>query len=254
MRHTSPKHDRVSPRSWFSLFRAQGGWWALGAAVVCLAVTFWSVGQYRAAAQYEAVGLVTKATAVDRRWVSDSDSGDTYYVTYRFAVGPEIVQRERTVSKGQYNRATTGTLHEIRYLPDNPRKFETYVGEAHDDAVVLQWVAGGAGSIGLIALWFAGSRANRSVLTRRYGYRSVARVDQIVETKNSGEPSGYGYLIWYTDNKKRGESLMHPIGKLNDIGVGAEINVYIRKGHSVWEGDVGPQETRDSRFPKVPPS
>ncbi|MEO1552101.1 MAG: hypothetical protein AAFR93_17030, partial [Pseudomonadota bacterium] len=182
----------------------------------------------------------------------DSDGGDDYYVTYRFSVGDMTVQRERSVSRTQYRGATEGTLHDIRYLPENPQKFETYVGEAHDGAVRLQWIAGAAGSVGLIALWFVGNRANRAVLTRRLGYRTVARVERIVETKDSGRPSGRGYLVWRTPDGVRGESLMHPIWKLNAIGIHAEINVYVRKGHSVWEGDVGPQERDESRFPKVP--
>lgn len=252
MKRTPPKHDRTEPRGWFSLFTAKGGWISWIAAAICLAVTVGSVLQYRAATAYDRTGVEAQAEAIDRRIVYDSEGSDDHYVTYRFAAGDRVITRERKVSRAQYNRANPGAAQTIRYLPDRPDKFETYVGQARDNAVVLQWVAGAAGVGGLIALWFVGSRANRAVLTRRFGYRTTVRVDRIVETKNSGRPSGKGYLVWYTDDIVRCESMTHPIGKLRAIGVGAEINIYVRKGHSVWEGDVGPQEVDDSRFPKVP--
>jgi hypothetical protein len=251
MKEIPPKHDLTEPRPWFSLFHARGGWLAIIAAVICLAVTLWSVSQYRAAARYELVGVVTQAEAVNRRIRTDSEGDDDHYVTYRFLVGEQIIERQRKVSQSQYNRSPRGSSHDVRYLPNTPAQFETYVGEAHDDAVALQWFAAISGIGGLIALWFVGGRTNRTVLTRRYGYRTAARIERIVETKTSGRPSGRGYLIWRTKDGVRGESLMHRIGKLNAIGVGADINVYVRKGHSVWEGDVGPHKVDDSRLPQV---
>ncbi|MCK0095415.1 DUF3592 domain-containing protein [Yoonia sp. F2084L] len=251
MKEVPPKHDLTEPRAWFSVFRGHGGWIPIVAAVICIAVTFGSVVGYQSAARYERVGVETQAEAVSRRIRRDSEGSDDYYVTYRFTVDQQTVQRERKVSRAQHRSAPAGSSHTIRYLPDNPRKFETYVGQAHDGAVIMQWIAGFAGVGSLIALWRVGGRANRSVLTRRFGYRAVAKIERIVETRNSGRPSGKGYLIWRTPDDTRGESMMHPIHKLNAIGTGAEINIYVRKGHSVWEGDVGPQETDDSRIPKV---
>ena len=58
-------------------------------------------------------------------------------------------------------------------------------------------------------------------------------------------------MVWRTADGGRGESLMHPIGKLHAIGAGSKINIYVRKGHSVWEGDVGPRHIPDSNVPKV---
>lgn len=255
MKHVPPKHDRTAPRSWFSLFRAKGGIFAIIAAVICIGVTIGSVFQYRAAAEYARVGIEAQAEIIDRRVRSDSDGDDDYYLTFRFTAFTEdhvTITRERKVSRSRYNGAPVGSFETIRYLPRDPNRFETYVGKAEDDAVALRWIAGAAGAGGLIALWFVGDRVNRTVLTRKWGYRTVGRVEQVVETKNSGRPSGKGYLIWKTSDGARGESLMHPIGKLNEIGVGAEINVYVRKGHTVWEGDVGPARDAQSRVPNVP--
>jgi len=163
-----------------------------------------------------------------------------------------VYERSRLVSSAQYRAAEPGSEHTIRYLPHAPNRFETYVGEARDDARGLQIAAGIAGALGLLTLWFFGGRTNRAVLTRRYGYRTVAVVEGITETKNSGRPSGRGYMIWRNPDGGRDESMMHPIEKLNAIGIGAEINIYVRKGHSVWEGDVGPQESDRGSLPNVP--
>ncbi len=246
-----PEHDLTEPRSWFSLFRAKGGALVIIAGAFCLLMTLISVNGYRNAIQFERTGVTIVAEAVDRRIRSDSDGADDYYITYRYIVDDVTYEKSRKVSHSQYSLARPGSTHTIRYLPHRPEKFETYVGEARDDARGFQMIAGFAGVGGLIGLWFYGNRTNRSVLTRKYGYRSVATIEAITETKNSGRPSGRGYLIWRTEGGMRGESLMHPIGKLRAIGIGNLINVYIRKDHSVWEGDVGPQKLSDSQLPKV---
>ena len=241
----------TEPRSWFSLFRAKGGTLVIIAGAFCLLMTLVSVNGYRKAIQFERAGVTILAEAVDRRIRHDPDGPDDYYVTYRYIVDDVTYEKSRKVSDGQYGRARPGSTHTIRYLPHRPDKFETYVGEARDDAQGAQTVAGFAGVGGLIGLWFFGSRTNRSVLTRKYGYLGAATIEAITETLNSGRPSGWGYLIWRTEGGLRGESMMHPIEKMRAIGIGSRINVYIRKDHSVWEGDVGPQKLSDSPLPKV---
>jgi hypothetical protein len=249
MTQAPPKHSLTGPRSWFSLFYTHGAWLTIVAGVICVGTTLGSVVKYNAAAKFDRAGIVTQAQAVDRRIFHDSEGADQYHITYRFEVGGATVLRERDVTRGQYERATQGTTHTIRYLSDRPSTFETYVGETHDDAVRLQRVAGIAGMGSLIALWWVGRRVNRVILTRRYGHRTTVQVHAVTEAKNA---SGRGYLTWYIDDRRRGKSLMHPISRLRAIGVGAEINIYVRKGYSVWEGDVGPRNVDDSNLPKTP--
>lgn len=251
-KHVEPKHDLTEPRSWFSLFRAHGGTLAIIAAVVCVGITVGSVAQYRAAGEYDRVGVEALAKIVERRIEPDTEDGDDHYLSYSFTVDDTAVRRERKVSYRQFLAAPQGSFQTVRYLPLTPAKFETYVGEARDDAVALQWVAGFAGVGSLIAFWFLGSGVNRAILTRKYGYAAIARVDQVVEVKKSGRLTGRGYLKWSTPDGRKGESMNHPVGKLHAIGVGAQIKIYIRKGYSVWEGDVGPSVTAKSRIPDVP--
>ncbi len=190
------------------------------------------------------------AEVIDRE--IDRGGDDTsYYITVRFVVDNAVIEDQRSVSQSLYRDTRVGGLHEVRYLPSDPRKFETFVGQRKQQAVLLQVIAGGVGVVSLLALWFFGGRANRAILARRLGRQEIATITSIVETKNSGTPTGRGYLIWKGPDGLRGESLMHPIGKLRAIGVDAKINIYTRKGFSVWEGDVGPRHFDDSRLPKV---
>jgi hypothetical protein len=250
MKHVPAKHPRTAPRSWFGMFRGYGGTFAVIAAVASVAITVFSVMSYNKAARFDRDGVATLAEVMDRR-IDRSGDDDDYYVTFRFDAAGQRVERERSVSRGLYRTAPWGAMLEIRYLPDQPTTFETYVGQARDNAVSLQVIAGIAGVAALIILWVFGGRANRAILARRLGYRTVAVVDAVIETKNSGRPSGKGYMVWRTADGVRGESLRHPIGTLRAIGRDAEINVYVRKGHSVWEGDVGPRHVPDSQLPKV---
>ncbi len=245
-----PKHHRTGPRSWMSLFWANGGVISAVAAVVSVGLTIASVLVYQSAARFDRVGVVTEAEVIARR-VDTRGDDDDYYITFQFNADARTVTREREVSRRYHRDVTPGDAVDIRYLPHDPREFEAYIGEKRNNAIWAQVIAGLAGLILLAMLWLMGRKVNRAVLARRLGYRTVAKVIQVVETKDSGRPSGGGYMIWQTGDDIRGESLMHPIGKLRAIGSGAEINVYVRKVHSVWDGDVGPRIVPDSRVPKV---
>lgn len=251
MKDVPPKHDLTEPRPWIWLFLAYSGWITILAAIVAIGVTLFSVVSYQSAARFERVGVVIDAEVTSLR-IDRSGDDDSYYATFRFDADGLIVSRERGVSRTFYREADQGDLVEIRYLPDDPRNFETYVGQKRRHAVVSQAVAGVAGLISLLTLWILGQKANRAVLARRLGHRTVAVVQTVVETKVSGRPSGKGYMVWRTADGVRGESLTHPIGKLRAIGEGAQINVYVRRKHSVWEGDVGPRVEADSNLPRVP--
>ncbi len=251
MKHVPPKHNRTAPRSWMSLFWANRGAFSVIAALVSVVVTLISIFAYQSAAQFERIGVVAEAQVIARR-VDRSGDDDDYYITFRFDADQQTVTRESEVSRSYHRRVAPGETVDIRYLPHDPHEFETYVGEKRDNAVMAQVMAGVAGLVSLVALWFLGGKVNKAVLTRRLGYRAVAKVSRVVETKNSGRPSGNGYMQWRTADGVTGESLTHKIGKLRAIGVGAEINVYVRKGYSVWEGDVGPQHEVESNLPKVP--
>lgn len=251
MKTVPPQHNRKAPRGWLELFWAKGGFLAAIAAVALLILTVLSVNNYRTAATFDRIGQGIPAQ-ITSKWVSRGDESDDYYVRFEYVVGGQVYTTARKVARRYYVGVNVGDQREIRVLPNRPERMEYYLGETRDKARLTQMIAGGLGGVALILLWIYGARVNRAVLARKYGYRSVAEVMSIVERKNSGKPTGRGYMIWNTDEGLRGESLDRPISDLHQIGRGAKINVFVRKGQSYWEGDVGPRTDPDSRIPKVP--
>ncbi len=248
-----PRHDRTAPRGWFSLFWAAGGLIAMIGGVFLLGATYFSVSNYAKAARFDANGVAATATATERRIRRDPDpeDSDDYYVTFAYDAAGEPVVIERKVTRSFYHSADQGTQHSIRYLPQSPRVMEYYVGEMRDKARGTQIFALVAGLLALIGLWYFGRRANSAILTRKYGYKTTARISDFVERKRSGRRTGRGYMIFHTEDGLRGESLDHSIGTLRALGAGSEVIVYVRKGTVWWEGDVGPRRLDRSRVPKV---
>lgn len=250
-RRTSPKHDRSEPRGWFSIFIANGGWFALIAAVILLALTLFSVVNYATARSFAAYGTPIQAE-VTRKWIdTDTDGGDDYMLRFEYRVDGVTYGGNKDVGRSLHDRVEIGDLREVWYLPRTPKRFEYYQGESRDNARALQIAAGVAGLVALGVMWFVGRRVNRAVLARRWGYETVGTVINLVEHKDSGRLTGKGHMVWRTPEGIRGESMTHPMTKLRSIGVGGEINVFVRKGHSVWEGDVGPREVAGSAVPPV---
>jgi len=252
MKQITPQHGLTKPRSWFAVFQAHGGYWPPIIGVVCVVLTLLSVASYWSADRYDRLGVVAQAQLFDRRLTKDNKGNDKqYFVTFLFDANGRTIQRERSVPEQVYALAGRRAAHEIRYLPDQPDKFETYVGQVRHDAIVLQTVSGLAGLMGVVLLWVFGSRTNRAILARKYGYRTGATVTTIRQRQKKARSNRAGYLTWITDDGVKGKSLYHPLSKLQSIGKDGRINVYVRKGHSVWEGDVGPAEIPDSSVPKI---
>lgn len=116
---------------------------------------------------------------------------------------------------------------------------------------MTQMIGGIVGLFGLGLLWFSGSRVNSAVLARRKGYRTTATIQRFVERKNSGKPTGRGYMIFETEDRKRGQSLDHNIKKLRRLGSGSQIVVFVRREDVWWEGDIGPRTKVLRYFPKM---
>lgn len=245
-----PRHNRKSPRGWFSLFLAAGGVWAILATCVLLCATGLSIFALNTGRAFDERGVTVMATIVSKRETRSGDS-KAYHVTLAYPVSGRVITANRKVKRGFYNRVKEGSETEIRYLYGDPRQFEHYVGERRDTSQHYQFAAGVAGLIGLGLLWVYGMRANRGVLARRWGHRTTATIERFVERKNSGRPIGKGYMIWRLADGRRGESLDRNIRELERLGAGTQIIVYVRKGDSWWEGDVGPRVYPDSRLPKV---
>lgn len=210
------------------------------------------MGNYINAERFEARGVITQAEVIGKRidYATHSNDGDDYYVTFDFDAG-QVVRREGSVKSSFYRSVSRGGTTPIRYLPNTPKKLEYYVGEYRDKGNTTQIVAGVVGIIGLGLLWFIRGKANSAVLTRRWGHRTTATITGFVEHKNSGRPTGRGYMIWKTESGVRGESMDRSIHELRALKTGTKIIVYERKGASWWEGDVAPRKYPDSGLPNV---
>ncbi len=246
-----PHHPLDAPRPWIAIFFEKKGWIAIIAAVVMLVASLIAGNNYRTADEFERTGVWTDATVTSKRIDTGGDN-DSYHIKLSFkpkARAPQSV--EHKVSAAEYDEISVGSIKRLRYLPSTPRKTELTAGDTERSGWIAQLIALVAGIVGLGALWIIGSDTNRAVKARRHGQLQIATVTGFKEHESSGTPTGKGYMIWKLDNGKRGESHSQDIRSLRRIGVGSKINVYVRNGDSVWEGDVGPRPERKSAFPKV---
>jgi hypothetical protein len=246
------QHRLTEPRSWFSLFRATGGWIALVAGVLLLGLTLFSVSQYRLAASFDIRGIEAAATITSGRIVK-GDESDDHYATFAYvAAGEQAMVVEEKVSRSFYRGMTIGDTQVIRYLPERPEKMEYYIGKTRSDARWIQVVALFAGIGGLVALWYSGNTVNRAIKARRHGVLTPVTVDRIVETKDDDDkPSGKGQIHW-SGAGLAGRSLPHPMSDFASITPGDTIQVFMFNGEGWWEGDVGPRARVPSALPVVP--
>lgn len=245
-----PRHTLTHPVSWMDLFWATKGWLAMIAGVALLIFTLVSVNKYRLAHEFATTGVWTTAEITKMRTRRSDDDTD-YLVTFAYQAGTRQLSRERDTGGSYYRRHDVGDQVDVKYLPQRPTKFEYKDGQTHSSAQVFQIIAGIAGVLGCGVLWWSGSKANKAVLARRYGVRSVATIERFVEHKNSGKPTGRGYMIFRTKDGLRGESLNGNIRELRALGSGTEIVVFVRGRDVWWEGDVGPREARTTPIPDV---
>jgi len=227
------------------------GGWAIGAAAVLLVVTFISVVQYLNAERLNAEGVWTEATVV-RKWISrGGDSPDDYMLKLQFLVSSEEYYQDVEVSRNEYQQTLRGDQKKLKYWPTNPDISEFRAGETQRSARWLQVIALVSGVLSVFILWFVGHKSSRAVLARRYGFLTKATIENIVERKKSGEPTGFGYMQFRSQSGAMGESLNRSMRDLLLLGIGAEIDVFEREGELWWEGDVGPRAKVPRDFPKV---
>lgn len=250
MQKITPRHDRTEPRPWIELFWGYAGWISLLCAAVLLVLTLVSVNAYRDANRLESDGQWTTAEIVRMR-ISSGDDSDSYFATFAYTVDDEVFAGEKNVGRSYYQQHDVGDHHDVHYWRQGPDLFELHVGDRKGNAILMQIIALVVGLIGCAALWYSGSKANKAVLARKLGVRTTARIERFVERKNSGTPTGAGYMIFRTADGLRGESLDRSMRELRKLGTGTDVIVYVRKGHVVWEGDVGPRANSPSMRPVV---
>ena len=203
------KHGLTKPVDWFSLFWANKGYLALIAALGLFGLTLVSVASYRDAAEMDRSEELITAQIVEESIAHDAEVTD-YYLTFAYSPPLASLRIERKVSKSFYRAHPVGSPAQIRYLPRKPAKFETFVGQFRRNAQWTQVIALIAGLAGCLALWFAGSRANSAVLSRRYGPLVTGEVRSFQEhTYENGNKTGNGTMTWKDPDGRSGQSLIH---------------------------------------------
>ena len=245
-----PRHDRKSPRSWLGLFWAVRGWLALIAGVILLFLTFVSVKFYADGQRLAENGLWTQAIVVEK-WVDRSGDNDSYHARFSYTVEGNTYLGDRNVGYSYYRQHSEGAAVDVKYWSKGPSLFEYKEGQLQNSARWMQVGALISGVFGCGLLWYSGTRVNSAVLSRRRGQRTTATVLGFVERKNSGRPTGRGFMIFETADGKRSESLDQDIKTLRALGRGSQIVVYVRGNDVWWEGDVGPRKTIESNIPRV---
>lgn len=241
------RHDRHSPRGWFSLFLRLGGWVSLIFGVVLVVLTLFSASALYLADRMDRDGRFARAAVVDKRVVigvdSDGDETRSYFVTFAYKTSDGGRTAEANVKRAFYDAAAPGDEQLIRYLRDDPGRIEHEIGQYRASGNVLRNIGLLMGVIGLAALWVFGQRANRAVKVRRDGEKRMAAVTGIRETNVKVNSRRQGRLMWREEDGRTGESLMHDIGELSRLYKGGDRIVVFRLGrHAYWEGDVGPPQ------------
>ena len=255
------RHDRDTPRGWFSLFVRLGGWAAmiLGAAVVV--TTTFSAGALFLADKFDREGALAYAVVTGKRVGERQDAnGDTRQVflvefTYKVRGGGSPAGRvtEAEVTAPYFNRTLVEEEVPIRYLVSDPSRVEADIGYYRGKGELLRWTGLALGIGGLIVLWLTGSRTNRAILARRDGDKRLASVTSIEQLRLTVRGARQGRLHWREEDGRTGASLAHPVQWLRDrYRPGDRIVVFRLGDFAVWEGDVGPPE-RDVARLRPPP-
>lgn len=239
------KHDRLLPRSWWSLFLAYGGWAALIFGAILVLLTFVSATQLAIADRLDVDGRFTSATVLSKRIVESTDSdGDTtydYYVTFRFKTAQGGHEIQNSVSRSYYFGVAEGEPVTIRYLRSDPTIMEHEIGSYRSGGIVARWIGLIMGVLGLLVLYFGGNRAARAILTRRYGEKRMATVMGIRELNVKTNNRRQARLQWREEDGQTGESYMRRLSDLSGLyRAGDQVVVFRRGKHVYWEGDVGP--------------
>lgn len=239
------KHDRHTPRGWFSLFIRMGGWLAIIAAGVLFVLTLISATQLFLADQLDRQGRFARAVVLEKtiRQSRDAD-GDTqtsYFVTFKFKATGGGREVERQVGAAYFDEVETEDEVQIRYLRSDPEVIEHEMGSYRRTGNAFRWVALLFGVAGLFALWRFGGEANRAILTRRDGEKRLAQVTAILEANVEVNGRRQARLQWREEDGQTGESLMRDVWKLSRLYKAGDTVVVFRLGDEcVWEGDVGP--------------
>lgn len=236
------RHDRHTPRTWWSLFLRLGGWTALLTGAALVAVTWFSAGALYLADTLDREGAPAYATVSTKRADADSSAGATHYVSFTFKVRGEPGRTVETeVDRAYFEAVEPGDERLIRYLLADPDRVEVDTSRYRRTGNALRWIGLAVGLAGLGALYGFGHAANRAIKVRRHGEKRYAEVTGIRESRLRIGGGRQGRLTWREPDGQVGESLVRSAAWLRETyRPGDQIVVFRLGSHAFWEGDVGP--------------
>ncbi len=193
----------------------------------------------------DAEGRYARAVVEDKREVvttgSEGDEERSYYVLFIYKTSNGLLHTEAEVSSDYYDGTAVGESTVIRYLRDDPSHIEHEPGSYHRNGRILRYIGLVIGVIGLAALWWFGSEANRAIKARRDGDKRFAVITAIKDAGVKINGSEQARLVWREEDGQVGESLMRSMYHLRELHEAGDRIVVFRLGKDAyWEGDVGP--------------
>lgn len=220
-------------------------WMPVVALVVAVICSGMSAMKARSASLLEEFGVVVQGVVTnrERRETRDSDGDVTisYYVSYRYSAGGEILSYRKKVGSGFYNSVRIDQVIPIRYLPDRPKSHEYQIGSFRREATELAGFAGLAGIVmsGLL-IWIV-TKSGPLFRALKGGEVRQAQVISHVQKPGRGKSGGrYGRLRWRDEHGVEGLSGVVPMLDVVSHPVGTRIRVVIdpksRLGY--WEEEL----------------
>ena len=240
----------------FRIVKKTNLWMPVVALILAMICGGMSAMKARNASLLEDFGVVVQGVVTDRerRESRDSDGDVTvsYYVSYRFAAGGEVLSYRRRVGSGFYNSVRVDQALPVRYLPDRPTLHEYEIGSYRREATELAGFAGLAGvAMAGLLVWIA-ARSGPLFRALRGGEVRRAEVTEHVRKPGRGNSGGrYGRLRWRDERGDEGESGVVPMLDVVSHPVGSRIRVVIdpKTRRSYWEEELaGGSDGMESPF------
>ena len=259
-------HDDIPPKPLFWLFLKSGGWGVFLAIVILAGSIMAGFLKSNMANNFERNGLISTATISQlyTRVERDSDGSKTVYyakydfdyidVTYDYNGLPsdivKTVSKRRSIGKKNYAKLKKGQAVQVRYLPEDPKEFESPIGQTKADAASALWVTIIVGSIALAFLWFCGLAGIRLYKASRQGRALNATITDIKRTGWSINDKPQFRLVWIDEMSGAGQSWLSSKRDLEKYKIGDKITIFLFKGKTYWRGDIGGRTIRKTSIPK----
>lgn len=236
------------PRSWFSMFWRNQGWFSIFLACATIVLTGISVNYYAKTRTVAQDGVLKIATVADRR-IENTDADKQFFVTYVFTVGDGKEKIEMQVRQSDYEDAA-GFIQKVYYPTDDPALIGERQNTLQNHGKQFRNLALLAGLAGLFMGWLSGRKATGALLARRGGIEEDAYIYRRVESI-SDSWSASVHIKFRSHSGAEGRSFSRSAFTFPALEPGDMIRVFTRNGRAWWVDDTGPRPAMPERLPKV---